>query len=113
MENHFHAVVQSAQLPRVMAELKKFTAGKLLAQLKVEGRDWLLELRAAGKAEHKMGSLYQVWQEGYRAQAIYSDETMQQKIDYIHANRCGGAGWRRRSIGGIARRMSGSRSLCR
>jgi hypothetical protein len=41
MENHFHAVVQSDQLPRVMADLKKFTAGKLLAQLKAERRDCL------------------------------------------------------------------------
>jgi hypothetical protein len=27
-----------------------------------------------------------IWQEGYHPQAIYSDEMMQQKIDYIHAN---------------------------
>ena len=86
MENHFRAVVQSEQLPRVMADLKKFTAGKLLAQLRVERRDWLLDLLAKGKAEHKTGSVYQLWQEGYHPQAIYSDETMQQKIDYIHAN---------------------------
>jgi putative transposase len=39
MEKNFHAVVQSEQLPRVMADLKKFTAGKLLAQLKLERRD--------------------------------------------------------------------------
>ncbi len=86
LENHFHAVVQSPQLPRVMADLKKFTAGKLLAQLAVERRDWLLDLLQAGKADHKTASVFQVWQEGYHPQAIYSDEMMQQKIDYIHAN---------------------------
>jgi putative transposase len=86
MENHFHAVVHVDNLPRVMADLKKFTAGKLLAQLKAEGRTWLLDLLAAGKAEHKTRSTWQLWQEGYHPQAIYSDRTMQQKIDYIHAN---------------------------
>ncbi|HEV7404910.1 MAG TPA: transposase [Chthoniobacteraceae bacterium] len=86
MPNHFHAVVHADQLPRVMADLKKFTAGKLLRQLKEENRTWLLDLLAGGKAEHKSASAYQLWQEGYHPQAIYSDETMQQKIDYIHAN---------------------------
>jgi putative transposase len=88
MENHFHAVVhaEAGNLPRVMADLKKFTAGKLLAQLEVEGRSDLLECLASGKAAHKTGSRYQLWQEGYHPQAIYTDETILQKIDYIHAN---------------------------
>src|SRR5436309_2279849 len=65
MDNHFHAAVYAPELPRVMADLKKFTAGKLLAQMEVERRGWLLELLAAGKAAHKNRSKYQVWQEGY------------------------------------------------
>ena len=86
LENHFHAVVHCDNLPRVMADLKKFTAGKLLAQLEVERRTWLLDLLAAGKADHKTRSTWQLWQEGYHPQAIYSDQTMLQKIEYIHAN---------------------------
>ncbi len=86
MENHFHAAVHCGDLPRVMADLKKFTAGKLLAQLETERRTWLLDLLAAVKAAHKTWSSYQLWQEGYHPQAIYSDQTMMQKIDYIHAN---------------------------
>jgi REP element-mobilizing transposase RayT len=99
MENHFHAVVHAADLPRVMADLKKFTAGKLLAQLEAERRTWLLDLLASGKAAHKTRSTWQLWQEGYHPQAIYSDQTMQQKIDYIHANRCAAVGSPGRSIG--------------
>jgi len=86
LENHFHAVVHTENLPRVMADLKKFTAGKLIAQLETERRNWLLDLLAAGKAEHKTASTWQLWQEGYHPQAIYSDKTMLQKIEYIHAN---------------------------
>ena len=86
MENHFHAVVHADDLPRVMADLKKFTAGKLLAQLEAERRTWLLDLLAAGKAAHKTRSTWQLWQEGYHPQVIYSDQTMMQKLDYIHAN---------------------------
>ena len=69
-----------------MADLKKFTAGELLDQVAIERRKWLLDLLEAGKAAHKTGSTYQLWQEGYHPQAIYSDQTMQQKIDYVHAN---------------------------
>ena len=65
LENHFHAVVHTENLPRVMADLKKFTAGKLIAQLETERRNWLLDLLAAGKAEHKTASTWQLWQEGY------------------------------------------------
>jgi REP element-mobilizing transposase RayT len=83
LENHFHTVLHSE---RLMADLKKYTAGKLLARLEAERRAWLLDLLAAGKAEHEARSTWQLWQESYHPQAIYSDETMLQKIDYIHAN---------------------------
>jgi putative transposase len=88
MENHFHAVVQTEtdSLPRIMADLKKFTAGKILSQIATEQKTWLSDLFAARKAVHKTLSTFQVWQEGYHPQAIYSDQVMQQKIDYIHAN---------------------------
>src|SRR4051812_15190829 len=44
MDNHFHAVVDADDLPRVMADLKKFTAGKLLDQITSERRGWLRDL---------------------------------------------------------------------
>jgi hypothetical protein len=71
--------------------LNPFTAGKLLAQLETERRTWLLDLLAAGKAAHKTASTWQLWQEGYHPQAIYSDQTMLQKIEPpvrpgLHAN---------------------------
>ena len=60
--------------------------GGAVAQLEIERSTWLLDLLAAGKAEHKTRSTWQLWQEGYHPQAIYSDQTMLQKIDYIPAN---------------------------
>jgi REP element-mobilizing transposase RayT len=86
MDNHFHAVVHAEELSRAMADLKKFTAHRLLEQIKAGRRDWLLALLARAKAAHKRGSRFQVWQEGFHPQAIYSDRTMEQKIDYVHAN---------------------------
>lgn len=62
MENHFHAIVSAPDLSVVLADLKKFTARRLVEQLPREGRDWLLRLLAGEKAAHKAQSRYQVWQ---------------------------------------------------
>ena len=86
MPNHFHAVVQSAALSRVMADLKKFTARSLIEQLQIERRDWLLDVLFKSRLPHKYASTYQVWQEGFHPQALYSDETIRQKLEYIQNN---------------------------
>jgi putative transposase len=86
MPNHFHAVVQATELSRVMADLKKFTARRLLGQLKIERRDWLLEILHKTRLRHKHASTYQVWQEGFHPQALYSDETIRQKLEYLQNN---------------------------
>jgi putative transposase len=86
MPNHFHAVVQATELSRVMADLKKFTARRLIEQLKIERRDWLLEILHESRLQHKHGSKYQVWQEGFHPQALYSDETVRQKLEYLQNN---------------------------
>ena len=86
MENHFHAIVTAPALPAVLADLKKFTARRLLAQLASDRRDWLLRLLDEGKAAHKTRSRYQVWQEGFHPQAIHDDAMMIQKLEYIHNN---------------------------
>ena len=86
MENHFHAVLHADELSRAVTDLKKFTARRLLARLQTERRGWLVDRLIANRAAHKHDSIAQVWQEGFHPQALYSDETMLQKIDYIHAN---------------------------
>ena len=78
MENHFHAIVQAVELSAVMADLKKFTARRLLDQLPREGRDWLLRLLEEKRARHKTASQYQLWQEGFHPQAILDDAMMRQ-----------------------------------
>jgi len=86
MENHFHAIVSAPEIPAVLADLKKFTARRLLEQIGGEGRDWLLHLLEEGRARHKTRSRSQVWQEGFHPQAILDDAMMVQKLDYLHHN---------------------------
>jgi len=85
MPNHFHAVVSAPELSSVIADMKKFTARRILEQLKTEGRDWLLNQLSYFRAAHK-STEHQVWQEGVHPQAIVDDAMMLQKIEYLHNN---------------------------
>ena len=69
-----------------MADLKKFTAKRLIEQLPKESRNWLLTELEFYRQRHQTRSTYQVWQEGFHPQAVFTDEVMQQKLDYLHAN---------------------------
>ena len=84
--SHFHAVVDGPDLSQIMADLKKFTAKRLIEQLPTEGRNWLLTELHYYRQRHKTRSTYQVWQEGFHPQAVFTDAVMQQKLDYLHAN---------------------------
>ena len=86
IENHFHAVVFAPDLTRSIADLKKYTARRILEQLKEDGREWLLKELAYFRAAHKTASEHQIWQEGFHPQAIMDDATMIQKLDYVHNN---------------------------
>lgn len=86
MDNHFHAVLAGPALAQTIADLKKFTAREVIAQLPQEGRDWLLNQLSYYRAAHKQASTHQVWQEGVHPQAIVSDEMMLQKLEYLQNN---------------------------
>ena len=86
LDNHFHAILSAPDLPRVMADLKRHTAKRIIAQLQAERCKWLLHLLRTFPAPHKTESEYQFWQEGFHPQAIIHDEMMVQKRDYLHRN---------------------------
>ena len=86
MDNHFHAVVSGPELAATIRDLKKFTARRLLEQIKLEGREWLLNQLAYYCLPGKTRSDHQVWQEGFHPQALMTDEMMLQKIEYLHRN---------------------------
>jgi putative transposase len=86
LENHFHAILSGPDLSTTLGHLKRFTAHALLAQIKSEKRDWLINQLAYFCAAHKKLQEHQVWQEGVHPQQIDTDEMMEQKLDYIHHN---------------------------
>jgi putative transposase len=86
LDNHFHAIISGSRLAQTVSDFKKFTAHELLAQLKLEGRGWLLNQLTYFRAAHKRESAHQLWQEGIHPQSISSDDVMLQKLEYLHNN---------------------------
>jgi putative transposase len=85
LDTHFHAILAAPDLSAVLRDLKSFTAAKILEQLALEGRQWLLHQLRHHRAAHKPNE-YQVWQEGSHPQVIQDDAMMRQKLEYLHAN---------------------------
>jgi REP element-mobilizing transposase RayT len=86
LDNHFHAILAAPDLSQVLADFKRHTAQQILALLKTEQCDWLLNQFHYFRAAHKLESTHQIWQEGSHPQAIVSDEIMLQKLEYLHNN---------------------------
>ena len=86
LDTHFHAIVAAPELARVLADLKRHTARRIIEQLEAEHCDWLLRQLRHERAPTKTESRHQVWQEGSHPQAIMSDAIMLQKLEYLHNN---------------------------
>ncbi len=86
LDTHFHAILAGPDLAQTIGNLKKFTAREILAQVRAEGRNWLLNHLEYYCAAHKTRSQHQVWQEGSHHQAIVTDDMIRQKLEYLHNN---------------------------
>ena len=86
LDSHIHAILTAPDLSRVLADIKRHTARRILDQLEAEGCEWLLHQFEYRRAAHKLESRHQIWQEGSHPQAITDDAMMLQKLDYLHNN---------------------------
>jgi len=57
LENHFHAILAAPDLSSVLRDFKSFTARRVIAQLTVERREWLLNQLRHYRMPHKPGEL--------------------------------------------------------
>ena len=114
MDNHFHAVVHAPELSGIIMDLKKFTARRLLAQLKAERRDWLLELLAKARAAHTSCAV--ISRSGRRAvirRRFIRTKRGFRRLIISMPIRCVAAGWLRPITGVIPQRTSGCRESSR
>jgi len=86
LENHLHWIAAAPQLTASVKNFKSYTARKIVDLLERRSAHTLLSQLESEKLKHKIQSDYQVWQEGSHPQQIQGDETMLQKLEYMHNN---------------------------
>ncbi len=91
MTNHIHLLVRSAagDLSGTIRDLKKFTSKAIVEALSDDHesrREWILRLLAhAAQRQNKEGK-YQLWTHENHAELVYSNNFIEQKLEYIHQN---------------------------
>lgn len=97
MSNHVHLIARSEKEPLsdILRDHKKFVSGNIITSIKdhpESRRNWMLcqsefieDFSSAGK-KNRNNTNYQFWQQENHPIVLYSNEVMQQKLDYIHNN---------------------------
>lgn len=86
LENHMHCILQAPDLRQQVHDFKAFTAKEILRYLEEHKAQRLLEQLSFFKKAYKTDAHYQFWEEGSHPQLIQNEETLRQKLDYIHLN---------------------------
>src|SRR4051794_28041853 len=75
MPNHFHVIASSepaAVLPVIMRDLKRYTSREVTRCLEEDGARFQLDLLTQSASTAGRRNDYQVWQEGYHPEAIFT-----------------------------------------
>ena len=91
MPSHLHMIVRTSKVPLsdIMRDFKKFTAKKIvdvIGQIHESRREWMLEMFSDVADGLKRVKNYKVWQDGNHPILLFSNEVLQQKLDYVHMN---------------------------
>ncbi|MCH7535729.1 MAG: transposase [Bacteroidetes bacterium] len=90
MSNHVHMVARAEEgfkLSEIIRDFKRYTSVQIVKSMKQETesrRDWLLKLlQDSGKVK---GQNHQLWRNDNHPIELYSNDVIDQKINYIHQN---------------------------
>ncbi len=92
MSNHIHLICKAdgeMGLSYILRDLMRFTAGKILryvASLPKKRSSEILNAFILAARNLKTKQKYKIWQRGYMAIEISSNNFLDQKIEYIHQN---------------------------
>ncbi len=91
MSNHVHAIVTAtnANLSDVIRDFKTFTSKAITASILREPesrKDWLLYMFKFYANQKASSDTFKVWTNNNHPEAIFSDDFMRTKLNYIHQN---------------------------
>jgi len=92
MPDHLHLVIlpleykgRNQTISDLMRDFKKFTSKRIIEKLKEHKREALLSFFSRSAKAYR-GQMYKVWEEGFFDENIYTQDFLNQKIQYIHHN---------------------------
>ena len=91
MPSHLHLIARASKisLPDIMRDFKKFTAKeivKVIDRIHESRKGWMLEMFSDVADGLKRVENYKVWQDGNHPELLFSNDFLQQKLDYLHMN---------------------------
>ena len=92
MHSHLHLFCRAGgnfTLAEIMRDFKKFTSKKVIETICSEPesrREWLLDYFKKSCEHLSRPQQYKVWQDGYHAEEVFSNDWIKEKIKYIHQN---------------------------
>lgn len=92
MTNHLHMIanVEEGSLSDILRDFKTFTSKELIKLItnnpSESRRSWLLNAFEFSGRKKPLNKNHQFWQNGNHPVLLYSNDVIQQKIDYIHDN---------------------------
>lgn len=99
MSNHVHMIIGSSRgLPMqgIMRDLKKYTSRAIVKAIRENihesRKDWMIWMFEREGQYNPNNEVHQFWQQDNHPIELYSNDVMQQKLDYIHNNPVK-AGW--------------------
>jgi REP element-mobilizing transposase RayT len=92
MPNHLHCILhfnkENFSLNKTIGNAKRFMAYEIVNRLEKGNNIKLLKKLSDGCTERdkKKGQLHKIFKQSFDAKAIFSDQFMEQKLNYMHAN---------------------------
>jgi putative transposase len=93
MTNHVHLIASTQQgfeLSNIMRDLKKFTSKQLITAItnnpQESRKEWLLTMFANAGEYNANNKNYQFWRQDNKQIELWSNDVIDQKINYIHNN---------------------------
>ena len=93
MTNHVHLLARAKEgflLQDIMRDFKKFTSKKLIEAIEMNShesrREWMLNAFEFAASKNSNNKNYQFWRQDNKPIEIWSNNVIDQKLDYIHNN---------------------------
>ena len=93
MTNHVHFICSAKSgfiMPDILRDMKKYTSKKLVDAIETNNhesrKEWMLAIFGNAGLYNSNNKEYQFWQQDNKPIELWSNETIEQKLNYIHTN---------------------------